>query len=97
MSRANLSPRVVVQAAADLADREGFEQVTLSAVARSLGVRTASLYNHVRDRAGLLAGVHELALDELADRIATEVAGRAGRDALGGLAHAQRDFARACP
>ena len=97
MPRANLSPHVVIAAAADLADEAGFEQVTLSAVARRLGVQTASLYNHVRDRAELLAGVHELALDELADRIAAAVAGRAGRDALVGLAEAQRTFARTSP
>jgi AcrR family transcriptional regulator len=97
MARANHSPQVVVAAGADLADEAGFEQVTLSAVARRLGVQTASLYNHVRDRAELLAGIHELALDELADRIGEAIAGRAGRDALVGLAEAQRTFARTSP
>ena len=97
MPRANLSARAVVAAAAGLADEDGFEGVTLSAVARRLGVQTASLYNHVRDRAELLAGLHELALDELADRISEAVAGRSGREALVGLAEAQRTFARASP
>jgi AcrR family transcriptional regulator len=97
MPRANLSAQVVIAAGADLADADGFEQVTLSAVARRLGVQTASLYHHVRDRAELLAGIHELALEELADRIADAVAGRAGRDALVGLAEAQRTFARTSP
>jgi AcrR family transcriptional regulator len=60
-------------------------------------VQTASLYHHVRGRAELLAGIHELALDELADRIGEAVAGRAGRDALVGLAEAQRTFARESP
>jgi len=97
MPRANLTQPVVVAAAADLADASGFDQVTVSAVARTLHVQAASLYNHVRDRAELLAGVHELALDELADRIGAAVAGRAGRDALVGLAEAQRIFAREHP
>ncbi|GAA1831254.1 WHG domain-containing protein [Microlunatus capsulatus] len=97
MPRAHLSRAAVVAAAADLADESGFEQVTLSAVARRLHVQAASLYNHVRDRAELLADVHALALDELADRIAAAVAGRSERDALVGLAEAQRDFARTCP
>lgn len=97
MPRANLSAPAVITAAAELADEVGFEGVTLSAVARRLGVQTASLYNHVRDRAELLAGLHELALDELADRIADAVAGMAGRDALVGLAEAQRTFAREHP
>jgi AcrR family transcriptional regulator len=97
MPRANLSSRAVVTVAAELADEVGFDDVTLSAVARRLGVRTASLYNHVRDRAELLAGLHELALAELADRVADAVAGKAGRDALVGLAEAQRTLAREHP
>ena len=97
MARPNLSKRVLVVAGADLADESGFDQVTLSAVARRLHVQAASLYNHVRDRAELLDGIHELALEELADRIGEAVAGRAGADALVGLAEAQRRFARDCP
>lgn len=97
MPRANLTTTTVIAAAADLADEAGFEVITVSAVARRLGVQTASLYGHVRDRAALLAGLHALALDELADRIATGVAGRAGLDALVGLAEAQRSFARDSP
>ena len=97
MPRANLSTPVVISAAAELADEVGFEVATLSAVARRLNVQTASLYNHVRDRAELLAGLHELALTELADRIADAVAGKAGRAALVGLAEAQRTFAHEHP
>jgi AcrR family transcriptional regulator len=97
MPRPNLSRRVVVSAAADLADQSGLDQVTLSAVARRLQVQAPSLYNHVRDRAELLAGIHELALEELAERIGDAVAGRARADALAGLAEAQRRFARDCP
>ena len=92
MPRANLTQHAVVVAAAELADESGLDQVTLAAVARRLQVQAPSLYNHVRDRAQLLAGVHELALDELADRIGDAVAGRAGADALRGLAEAQRGF-----
>ncbi|GAA2615427.1 TetR/AcrR family transcriptional regulator [Paractinoplanes durhamensis] len=97
MARANLSSVVVIEAAADLADREGFAAVTLSALARHFGVRTASLYTHVRDLSALLDSVHELALGELADRIAVAVAGRSGREALVALADAQRDYARQRP
>jgi AcrR family transcriptional regulator len=97
MARANLTPAAVIAAAAELADREGFDAITLSALARRFGVQTASLYSHVRDRSSLLAGVHELALGELADRIALAIAGRAGRAALVGLADAHRTYAREFP
>ena len=97
MARAHLTPAVVIAAAADLADRSGFDSITLSELARDLGVQTASLYSHVRDRSALLAGVHELALDELADLIGAAIAGRSGRDALVALAGANRDYARRSP
>ena len=97
MPRANLTERDVVSAAARIADSEGFDAVSVSAVARSLDVQPASLYSHVRDRAALLDGVHRLALAELADRVAAAVAGRAGADALRALADAHRDLARERP
>ncbi|WP_216592574.1 TetR/AcrR family transcriptional regulator [Verrucosispora sioxanthis] len=93
MARANLTRAVVTTAAAELADREGFEAITLSALARHFGVQTASLYSHVRDRSALLDSVHELALGELADRIAVAIGGRARRDALTALADAHRGWA----
>ena len=97
MKRGQLTSTVVVRTAADLADENGLGRVTLTEVAQRLGVRTPSLYTHVRDRAALLDGVHELALDELADRIAAAVAGRSGRAALVGLAEAQRRYAQLAP
>ncbi len=97
MVHRNLSPSVVVLSAADLADRDGLESVTVSAVARLLEVQPASLYSHVRGRAGLLDGIHELALAELAEAIADAIAGRAEQDALIALTDAQRDFARRRP
>jgi AcrR family transcriptional regulator len=97
MPRANLTSIRVIEAAADLADSDGLEHVTLSAVARGFGVQTASLYSHVRDHAALLDGIHELALSELADRIGTATAGRSGQQALAALADAQRTYARRSP
>ena len=87
----------MIGTAAALADENGFDRITLASVALRLGVQTPSLYTHVRDRAALLDGVHELALDELADRIAAAVAGRSGRAALVGLAEAQRRYAQEAP
>jgi AcrR family transcriptional regulator len=97
MARESITREAVITAAADLADREGFDAVSVSALARRFGVQPASLYSHVRDRAAVLDGVHELALAELADRIADEAAGRSGREALAGLADAHRGYAHEHP
>ncbi|MCL1871055.1 MAG: TetR/AcrR family transcriptional regulator [Promicromonosporaceae bacterium] len=97
MPRVGLSPDLLVTAAAELADDVGFAQVTLSALARRFGVRTASLYAHVDDLDHLRAQVAVRALAELADRTAEALAGRSGRDALAALAAAQREFALSHP
>lgn len=97
MARESLTPGAVVAEAAALADESGLEAVTLSAVARRLGVRTPSLYSHVRDHAALLDGVSTLALADLTARVAEAVAGRSGRSALEGLTDAHRSFAREAP
>ncbi|WP_344865473.1 TetR/AcrR family transcriptional regulator [Amycolatopsis ultiminotia] len=97
MTRTPLTTASVIAEAAALADESGFEAVTLSAVARRLGVRTPSLYSHVRDREALLDGIGALALSELVARIAEVVAGRAGRAALEGYATVYRTYARERP
>lgn len=80
-----------------LADRDGFESLTLAAVARHFGVRLPSLYSHLESSDDLKKGVALLALRLLAEKTQEAVAGRAGKDALMALAGAQRDFAKAHP
>ncbi|SDD79764.1 TetR/AcrR family transcriptional regulator [Actinokineospora iranica] len=97
MARAGLTAERLIQAAAELADEIGFEQVTASALARRFDVKDASLYAHVKSVRELKAQVAALALAELADRVATALAGRAGKDALVAFANAYRDYAREHP
>ncbi|MFF9399082.1 MULTISPECIES: TetR/AcrR family transcriptional regulator [unclassified Streptomyces] len=93
MVRAGLTTERVVEAAADLADSVGFDQVTISALARGFGVKDASLYSHVRNLHDLRTRVALFAAGEFIDRINTAVAGRAGKDALIAFADAYRSFA----
>ncbi|MGP4008356.1 TetR/AcrR family transcriptional regulator [Streptomyces sp. 4N124] len=91
--RAGLTPDRLTQAAADLADETGFENVTLSALARHFGVKDASLYSHVKSLQELRTRVALLAGGEMIERIAVAVAGRAGKDALVAFAGAYRAYA----
>ncbi|MCS0637185.1 TetR/AcrR family transcriptional regulator [Streptomyces sp. LP05-1] len=93
MARAGITVDRLTRAAAELADREGLEAVTLSALARGFGVRDASLYAHVRSLRELRVRVALLGADEMTDRIGVAVAGRAGRDALVAFADAYRAYA----
>ncbi|MFI1364384.1 TetR/AcrR family transcriptional regulator [Streptomyces griseochromogenes] len=93
MARAGLTADRLVAAAADLADEAGFENVSLSALARRFGVKDASLYSHVRGLSDLRTRLALHAGGELIDRIAAAVAGRAGKDALAAFAGAYRAYA----
>src|SRR5215468_7083392 len=82
MPRAGLTAADVVQAAADIADERGYQQLTIGLVAARLGIRAPSVYKHVSGLAELQHQLATRAVTELGDGIATAVAGRAGRDAL---------------
>ncbi|MGR6973505.1 TetR/AcrR family transcriptional regulator [Streptomyces cynarae] len=97
MPRAGLTVERIVAAAADLADEVGFENVTVSALARHFGVKDASLYSHVRNLQELRTRVALLAGGEMIDRIAAAVAGRAGKEALAAFAGAYREYAHRHP
>ncbi|MFD8999912.1 TetR/AcrR family transcriptional regulator [Streptomyces sp. NPDC059582] len=93
MARAGLTTDRVVAAAADLADEAGFDNVTVSALARHFGVKDASLYSHIKNLQDLRTRLALRAGGELIDRIAAAVAGRAGKDALAAFANAYRAYA----
>ncbi len=97
MARAGLTPERLTRAGAELADEVGFDQVTVSALARRFDVKVASLYSHVRNSQDLRTRIALLSLEELADRAAEALAGRAGKDALVALANVYRDYAREHP
>ncbi|MGQ4730174.1 TetR/AcrR family transcriptional regulator [Streptomyces sp. Ju416(a)] len=97
MVRAGLTAERVTVAGAELADDIGLERVTMSQVARRLGVKDASLYTHVRGLEDLRGRIALLAADEKTIRIAEATAGRAGKDALVAFADAWREYAHQHP
>lgn len=97
MARAGLTPERLTLAAAELADAEGLEAVTASALARRFDVRPASVYTHVGGTPDLRRRVSLLALAESADLLATALAGISGRAALVALGDTYRDYARRHP
>lgn len=97
MARAGLTGERIAVAGAALADELGFDQVTVSALARHFDVQVASLYSHVRNSDDLKTRIATVALTELADQAADAVAGRAGLEALVALADVYRTYAREHP
>jgi AcrR family transcriptional regulator len=97
VARRGLSRAAVVETAARLADRDGYDALTLGAVAAEVGVRPPSLYNHVEGLAGLRRELALVGLTELGERIRDAAVGRSGEDALVALAVAYRAYAREHP
>ncbi len=97
MPRVGLTQERVVAAAARLLDTHPASQPTLGRIARELGVKTPSLYNHVDGIDALMRLVSLDAIDRLADVLRGSVMGRSGSDALFALADAYRKFAVAHP
>jgi AcrR family transcriptional regulator len=99
MPRAGLDADAVVAAAAELADSDpdGLDAVTLTALADRLGIRTPSLYAHIDGLADLRRRLGARGARQLTAAVMATTSGRAGRDALRGLAQTYREFAHAHP
>ncbi|MFD7075768.1 WHG domain-containing protein [Nocardioides sp. NPDC059952] len=97
MGRPGLNRAAVIAAAADLADEIGFDAVTISVLARHLGIKSPTLYSHVTGATDLRTAVTAYVLDELADATSAALSAGEGRDLLVAYADAIRDFARRSP
>ena len=97
MGRPGLNRADVIAAAADLADELGFDAVTVSVLARRLGVRSPTLYSHLSGATDLRIAVTAHVLHELADATGAAMSAGEGSDLLAAYANAIRDFARRSP
>ncbi len=97
MPRAGLDPETVVTHAARLVDRDGWHQLSMATLAKELGVKTPSLYNHVDGMAGLQQLLAMHAADLLRNAFMQATMGRAGEDAIRAMAHAHRAFIKEHP
>jgi AcrR family transcriptional regulator len=89
-SRALLSREAIARAALEIVDRFGADGLTMRALADRLGVKAASLYNHVTGKDELLDALSELVNEEI--DLAPLRAGSAGTDWREGLAAYARGY-----
>ncbi|MFE4711493.1 WHG domain-containing protein [Paenibacillus sp. NPDC056722] len=95
--RAGLDVDILVRAAAEIADEEGIEEVTLARLAARLGVRSPSLYNHIHGLQGLRTQLAIYGLGELYTAVASAAEGVSGDDAIQAMGRAYVEFARSRP
>jgi AcrR family transcriptional regulator len=97
MARERILPGRVVDTAIALIDCEGFEALSLSAVAEVLEVRPSALYGHVGSLDQLRDRLAVTATNHLTGDVGTAAMGVAGGDALDAIGHAYRSFAHGHP
>ena len=95
--RAGLNRAAVVEAAAALADEEGFEDLSIARLAERLGVRKPSLYNHVAGLEGIRRELVLTGLRELGRALSRATVGVSGEVAILALGQAYRTFVKEHP
>jgi AcrR family transcriptional regulator len=95
--RTNLTKQTVVQAAADLINTEGLEALSLGRLAKDLGVRTPSLYNHIDGLPGLMRELSILNAHNLAERLSEAAIGQSGPEAVRAIMQAMRTYIKEYP
>ena len=94
MPRSGLSKEKVVEAAVALIEQSGTMEFSMRALADSLQIKTASLYNHVESMENLMVGVCAYALQMQRDTEMTAIQEKSGDDAIFALANSYRAFAK---
>ncbi len=92
-----LSRDSIVGAALTFLDREGWDALTINALANQLGTKGPSLYNHVQSLDDLRRTVRMRVIDDIIGMLNTVGEGRSRDDAVMAMASAYRSYAHHHP
>ena len=93
MPRKGLNREAVTAAAIRQIEENGIASFSMNGLARSLGIRTPSLYAHVPDLDALLTDVGRAAVGQMVECERAAIAGKQREQALFALAEAYQTFA----
>jgi AcrR family transcriptional regulator len=94
---ARLSRDAIVNAALTFLDREGWDALTINALATQLGTKGPSLYNHVNSLEDLRRTVRMRVVGDIIEMLKTVGEGRTRDDAVMVMASAYRSYAHHHP
>lgn len=94
MPRNGLTKERIIEAAAEFIDRFGAEDFSMRALADSLNIRAASLYNHIESMDELMAEVFVYALKMQWEAEMCAIETQIGAQAIQALAFASRRFSK---
>jgi AcrR family transcriptional regulator len=92
-----LSREIIVNAALTFLDREGWDALTINALATQLGTKGPSLYNHVQSLEDLRRTVRMRVIDDIITMLNRVGEGRSRDDAVLVMAGAYRSYAHHHP
>jgi len=95
--RVGLHLDLIIQTAAEIADQEGIDAITMASLAKRLAVRSPSLYNHIDGITELQDKLAIHGLNELYQKLAEATVGKAKAEAIHALANAYLAFSRSHP
>lgn len=94
MPRNGLTKEKVTEAAVSLIEKHGTADFSMRALAESLNIKTASLYNHVESMESLMVAVCTRALQMQRDMEMEAIQGKLRDEGISALANAYRLFAK---
>jgi AcrR family transcriptional regulator len=84
--------QAVIEAAAVIVDRGGWEAISLAAIAAEMGIHPTSLYTHVDGLDDVRDQLVILTMRQLGEQVWKAAVGRTGADALMAIGYATRGF-----
>jgi AcrR family transcriptional regulator len=87
----------ILEAAGDIADQLGIQEVTLANLAKKLNIRPPSLYNHFDGLTGLRKKLAIYGIDKIYEEMADAAIGVSGTNAVIVISEAYVNFARKHP
>ncbi len=97
MARKGLNTDRIVEVAAELISERGFDQFSLRELADRLGVKTASLYNHISSLSELTSNIGQLAFERMTGQLYSGTEDALPFDTLYHIAIGYRKFAKQNP
>ncbi|SOB99690.1 TetR family transcriptional regulator [Ureibacillus xyleni] len=95
--RVGLDQKMIIKVAAELADVEGIESITLSNIAKKLNVRPPSLFNHIQGLPSIKKELALLGMAKLFETLKDAAYNKTKDEAIIALAYAYVTFANEHP
>ncbi|PLS03124.1 TetR/AcrR family transcriptional regulator [Neobacillus cucumis] len=95
--KVGLELSTILEAAGDIADQQGMAEVTLANLAKKLGIRPPSLYNHFDGLPGLRKKLAIHAINQLYENLSDAAKGKEGTEAVLAMSMAYVNFSRIHP